>query len=122
MNAHATRIEAGPIMFQDFAARRFAFSHVEPPRRPAVEEAAELIDRYPNLREIELARLINLYRSLSALDSALIISDRRLGSKLDLFCGDHRPKLRAPFRQYAALVLYGVLTIGAVIWAWAVSS
>ena len=75
-------------MFQDFAARQFAFSQVEPPRRPAVEEAAELIDRYPNLSEIELARLINLYRDFSALDSALIISDRRLGSRLDRFCAD----------------------------------
>ncbi len=109
-------------MFQDFAARQFAFSHVEAPRRPAVEEAAELIARYPNLSEIELARLINLYRGFSALDSALIISDRRLGSKLDRFCGDHRSKLRPAFRQYAALVLYGVLTIGAVLWAWAVAS
>ena len=109
-------------MFQDFAARQFAFSQVEPPRRPAVQEAADLIDRYPNLSEIELARLINLYRGFSALDSALILSDRRLGSKLDRFCGDHRSKLRPPFRQYAALILYGVLTIGAVIWAWAVAS
>jgi hypothetical protein len=109
-------------MFQDFAARQFAFNQVEAPRRPAVEEAAQLIDRYPNLSEIELARLMNLYHGFSALDSALIISDRRLGSKLDRFCSDHRSKLRAPFRQYAALVLYGVLTIGAVIWAWAVAS
>ena len=109
-------------MFQDFAARQFAFSQVEAPRRPAVEEAAELIDRYPNLSQIGLARLIDLYRSFSALDSALIISDRRLGPKLDRFCGDHRSKLRPPFRQYAALVLYGVLTIGAVVWAWAVAS
>lgn len=104
MNAYATRIEAAP------------------PRRPAVEEAAELIDRYPNLSEVELARLINLYRDFSALDSALIISDRKLGPKLDRFYGDHRSKLRAPLRQYAALVLYGVLTIGAVVWAWGVAS
>ena len=109
-------------MFQDFAARPYAFSQVEPPRRPAVEEAAELIARYPNLSEIELARLINLYRDFSALDSALIISDRSLGRRLDRFCADHRSKVRAPFRHYAALVLYGVLTISTVIWAWAVAS
>ncbi len=109
-------------MFQDFAARPYAFSEAEPLRRPAAEEATELIARYPNLGEIELARLINLYRDFSALDSALIISDRRLGPRLDRFCADHRSKLSVPFRQYAALVLYGVLTIGAVIWAWAVAS
>jgi hypothetical protein len=109
-------------MFQDFAARQFAFSQVEPPRRPAVEEAAELIARYPNLSEIELARLINLYRGFSALDSALIISDPALGFKLDRFCADHRSKLGPPFRQYAALILCGVLSIGIVVWALAVAS
>ena len=109
-------------MFQDFAARQFVFSQAEPPRRPAVDEAAALIARYPNLGEIELAHLINLYRRFSALDSALIISDRTLGPKLDRFYREHRSKLRLPFSQYAALILYGVLTIGAVVWAWAVAS
>lgn len=108
-------------MFQDFAARQYAFNPVEPPRRPAVEEAADLIDRYPNLSEIELARLINLYRGFSALDSALIISDRELGPKLDRFFKDHRSKVRAPARHYAGLTLYALLTIGAVIWAIAVA-
>ena len=66
-----------------------------PPGR--VEEARELIGRYPNLSEIELARLINLYREFSALDVALIISDEQLGPKLDLFFADHRSKVRVPF-------------------------
>ena len=109
-------------MFHDFAARQFAFNQVEPPRRPAVEEAAGLIARYPNLSEIELARLINLYRDFSALDSALILSDRALGFKLDRFCADHRSKIRPPFRQYAALVFCGVLSVGALIWALAVAA
>jgi hypothetical protein len=109
-------------MFQDFSARQFAIGQAEPPRRAAVEEATGLIDRYPNLSEIELARLINLYRDFAALDSALIISDQRLGPKLARFYADHRSKVRAPFRQYAALVLYGVLTIVTVVWAWSVSS
>ena len=34
-------------MFQDFAARQFAFSHVEAPRRPAVEEATGLTTAIP---------------------------------------------------------------------------
>ena len=108
-------------MFQDFAARQFAFSQVEPPRRPAVEEAAELIERYPNLSEIELARLINLYRRFSALDTALLLSDDGLAPKLDRFTTEHRSKVRLPLRQYAGLLVYTLLTLAAVAWAIAVA-
>jgi len=86
------------------------------------DEAAALIDRYPNLSEIELARLINLYRRFSALDSALIISDGRLAPKLDRFVADNRSKVRLPFRQYAGLAAYAALAAGAVGWAVAVAS
>ena len=48
-------------------------------------EASELVGRYPNLSELELARLINLYRQFSALDLAQMISDQELGPRLDRF-------------------------------------
>ena len=86
------------------------------------EEAGDLIRRYPNLSEIELARLINLYREFSALDMALTMSDEELAPRLDRFSADHRSKIRTPFRQYAALILYLVLTIIALAWAASVAS
>ena len=75
------------------------------------------IGRYPNLSETELARLINLYRGFSALDTALMLSDEALAPRLDRFTTDHRSSIRPPFRQYAGLLFYTILTLGALIWA-----
>jgi hypothetical protein len=78
--------------------------------------------RYPNLSEVELARLINLYRQLSALDVALMVSDEKVSVKMDEFSADHRAKLRTPFRQYAVLVAIAVFGFITVLWAMAVAS
>lgn len=107
-------------MFQEFSTKNLAVENI--PASGKREEAARLLDRYPNLSEVELARLINLYRRFSALDSALIISDERLGPKLDDFHADHRSQLRLPLRQYAGLVAYAVLAVIAVAWAVVVAS
>lgn len=84
---------------------------------PPLDEARELIGRYPNVSEIELARLINLYRGLSSLDMALLLSDSSVAPGLDRFSTDHRSKIRTPFRQYAALVAYAVVGIAVLLWA-----
>ena len=83
----------------------------------AQEQVQVLISRYPNLSETELARLINLYRGFSALDTALMLSDEALAPRLDRFTTDHRSSIRPPFRQYAGLLFYTILTLGALIWA-----
>ena len=103
-------------MFQNFSARALALEYPQPAPRPA-DEARELIGRYPNLSEIELARLINLYRELSALDMALMLSDQKLAPKLDHFSADHRSRIRTPFRHYAALVGYAVVGLAGLVWA-----
>jgi hypothetical protein len=108
-------------MFQNFGAKALAHAPPQPSSTRPLEQASELIARYPNLSEIELARLINLYRQMSALDVALMISDEKLGPRLDRFSSDHRSKIRTPLRQYAALAGYAVLAVGAVAWAAAVS-
>ena len=86
--------------------------------RPDGEEAARLLSRYPALSEIELARLINLYRRLPALDVALILSDDKLARKVDQFSKDHRSKVRIPFRQYAVFVW--IAAAGLTVLAWAI--
>ena len=63
-----------------------------------------------------------MYRDLSALDMALMLSDEKLAPNLDRFSADHRSKIRTPFRQYAALVAYAVAGVAAIVWAAAVSS
>ena len=108
-------------MFHDVAARAQQNLQAQRPATPG-EDVAELIVRYPDLSEVELARLINLYRQLSALDVALMVSDEKLGVKMDEFFADHRAKLKAPFRQYAVLVAIAVVGFITVMWAMAVAS
>ena len=104
-------------MFQDFSAKGLSAGEQEAAPLSAFEEARELIGRYPNLSDAELARLINLYRELSALEMAFMLSDEKLAPRLDRFAGDHRSKIRTPFRQYAALVVYAVVAVATVAWA-----
>ena len=102
-------------MFQDFSEARFARAQLPP--RPQAQEAAALLHRYPNLSEIELARLINIYRGLSALDVALMMSDASVAPHLDRFSTENRSKIRVPFRQYAMLAFLGFLAVATVAWA-----
>lgn len=109
-------------MFQDFGAVASARGRAQAPGSPSLEQAAELISRYPNLSEIELARLINLYRELSALDVALMISDEQLAPRLDRFVGEHRSEVKTPFRQYAVLVAIAVAGFALAAWVVAFGS
>ena len=109
-------------MFQEFGANALAVQSPQAERERRREEACELIARYPSLSETELALLINLYRGFSALDMAMVISNDELAPNLDRFSTEHRSKLRTPIRQYAALVIYAVLTVVALGWAAAVAS
>ena len=104
-------------MFQDMGARAHQIEQAEPLTGTAVEQVVDLIQRYPALSEVELARLIDLYSQLSALEVALMISDEQLGVKLDTFFADHRSELKTPFRQYGMLVGIAVVGLIAALWA-----
>jgi hypothetical protein len=108
-------------MYQYVSAGALARAASEQPEGTPLEQVRELVGLYPNLSEIELARLINLYRELSALDVALILSDEGLAPRLDRFTKEHKSKVRPAFRQYAGLLIYVVLTLGALAWAAAVA-
>jgi len=109
-------------MFQTFSASTLPFEQrqYDDPRPP--DEVRALMGRYPNLSEIELARLINAYRELSALDMAFMLSDEQLAPNLDRFSADHRSKIRTPFRHYAALLAYAILGVLTIAWAAAFAS
>jgi predicted PurR-regulated permease PerM len=109
-------------MCQNFSAKALAFEQPESFAPRAIDQARELIRRYPNLSEIELARLINLYRELSALDMARMLSDENLAPNLDRFAADHRSTTKASVHQYAALVGYAVVGVAMVAWAVAFAS
>lgn len=109
-------------MFQSFSARALPFERSQSPAPGSAEEVRELMSRYPSLSETELARLINLYRELSALDMALMLSDEQLVPSLDRFSADHRSRIKTPFRQYVALVGYVLIGVAALAWAAAFAS
>lgn len=109
-------------MFQSFSAKAPPFELPESAAPRALDEVLELISRYPKLSEIELARLINLYRELSALETALMLSDEKLAPRLDRFSADHGSKISTPFRHYAALVGYAVVGLAVLAWAVAFAS
>ena len=104
-------------MFQSIGAQARLRGQSERRSASPFEQVGELIGRYPNLSEAELARLINLYREFSALDMALMISDERLGPKMDRFFAEHRSRIRTPFRHYAALVGTAFFGVLAIAWA-----
>ncbi|HKX92822.1 MAG TPA: hypothetical protein VJM15_10420 [Sphingomicrobium sp.] len=108
-------------MFQTFSADAAPINRRDPSASPPRDEVRKLIARYPNLNEIELARLINLYRRLPAVDMALMLSDEKLAPNLDRFSSNHRSDLRPPFRDYAGLMLYVGITIAVLVWAIAVA-
>jgi len=94
-----------------------ALAHDQAEQRIAAQQAVALIARYPDLSAAEEMRAIRLYRKLSALDMALMISDDAVGPKLDRFVKDHRRKVRSPFSHYAFLVAYAVIAVAAVAWS-----
>jgi hypothetical protein len=106
-------------MLQSIGASAFAREQAQAPASVALEAFRELLDRFRMVSEVELARLINLYRDLSALDVALMISDEKFGPKLGLFFKDQRSQIRTPFRDYAILV--AIAMAGFVIIGWAVA-
>lgn len=78
--------------------------------------ASDLLDRYPDLSEAELARLIGTYRKMSTVDIALMLSDETLGPKLQRFAKDHKRAIKAPFRDYAFIVVLALTGIAVVAW------
>ena len=103
-------------MFHHFAPYAPSTPSAEPAGTPQ-EQLRGLLSRYPNLSETELARMINLYRGISALDAALMLSDPAIAPTLDRFTSEHRSKVRPPFRHYAGLLVYAAMAIATVAWA-----
>ena len=88
--------------------------------------AEALIDRYPNLSEIELAELINLMNRLPMLDFGLIAADDRLADRMDAFHRDHGDKLGpslAPGKAVstcaaASIMKDGIASTGTLMSCW----
>ncbi len=87
-----------------------------PPSETTVEAEA-LLMRYPNLSEVELATLINLFPYIRILDLGMMTSDDRLAGKLDAFHRDHGKRLRTPgWALIAILAVPAVILVASLLW------
>lgn len=88
--------------------------------RPRPSEVArrteQLLDRYPNLSEQELAELINLFGRLPILEFGLMTADRRLSGKLDAFNREHGRKVRPTLASIAAVTAIPLVIVITVLW------
>ena len=84
-------------------------------------KAEALLARYPNLSDVELATLINLFPYIRILDLGLMTSDDRLAPRLDAFHRDHGKKLKAPISSLIAfLAVPTILVVAGLLW-WALA-
>ena len=98
-------IPTGVMKPQEDDAPSLEMTQHDVPQLGARATAVDLVDRYPDLAGVELARLIDLYRQLSAVDIALMLSDQTLGPKLQLLPGS-KASHPSPLRYYAFLLVF----------------
>ncbi len=82
-------------------------------------KGADLLRRYPQLNEHELADLIDIVQRMAAPEIALAMVDEDLGQQFRAFCNDHRPWLGSPAGSYAVIA---VLMVGVVLLTWITSA
>ena len=88
--------------------------------RPSSETMAEvesLLSRYPNLSEIELATLINLFPTLRILEVGLMTADDRLSRKFEAFHRDHGRKLKIPMSSLIAFFAIPATVASGFVWS-----
>ncbi len=98
-------------------ATRYSRQYYSRSRQPSATalRVETLLSRYPDLREQELAELIDLFPFLPMLDLGLMTADDQLSEKLAEFQRDHGKKLKAPisglmlFLAFPAMVVIGTL-------------
>jgi hypothetical protein len=89
--------------------------------RPPSERMARveaLLGRYPNLSEIELATLINLFPTLRILEVGLMTANDRVSGKFQAFHRDHGRKLKTPLSSLIAFIAVpATVAIGLLWWS-----
>jgi hypothetical protein len=89
--------------------------------RPPSDKMARveaLLGRYPNLSEIELATLINLFPTLRILEVGLMTANDRVSGKFEAFHRDHGKKLKMPMSSLIAFVAVpATVAIGLLWWS-----
>ena len=86
------------------------------PRSDATLRVEHLLSRYPNLKEEELAELINLFPHLDMISRGLLAADDRLGDKVGDFYREHGNRLDHVVPLRTSIFALAVLALMAVLW------
>jgi hypothetical protein len=76
----------------------------------------QLLIRYPEISEKELAFLVGTFPYLPPVDLSLMLADNRLVEKLDSFHRDHGHMLVAPRTWLLAALLSTAAMVAAILW------
>jgi hypothetical protein len=68
------------------------------------QQAADLLQRYPEVSDAETHQVLTFLRTGRHLDVGMLTADRKLKPKLDRFMDDHAHHLRVSFVETAALI------------------
>ena len=79
-------------------------------------EATALLQRYPDLAQWEIDRLVSIYPHLPMLHIALMTSDDELEPRLAAFQRDYGRRLRTPFRQVVVLLVPLAIMFVVLLW------
>jgi hypothetical protein len=77
----------------------------------------DLLGRYPNLSEQELAELINLFPSVDMVARAVIAADDRLGDKVVDLYREHGEKLDGAIGGRTLSIALAAFVVIALFWA-----
>jgi hypothetical protein len=80
------------------------------------QRIADYLRRYPEISDQERTDLIGVFRQLSNLDIAFILSDPEVAPKFERFRAEHRRETRLPVRDYAALLVLAALTLVLIVY------
>ncbi len=80
-----------------------------------VNEASELIGRYPKLERGEVDHLVAIFPRLPSLDVALMLSDGAIGPRAERFMRDHRRRLRIRMKDIFGLLSPFLLFIAVML-------
>jgi hypothetical protein len=92
---------------------RFAQSRAPSERTRKVEQ---LLVRYPDITENELAFLVGTFPYLPPVDLSLMLADNGLADKLEAFHRDHGHMLVAPRTWLLAALVSTAALVAAILW------
>jgi hypothetical protein len=85
--------------------------------KPSTARVREMLGIYSRLDDRGREDLIAEYRTLTAVETAILHSDEGLAENLKRFRTDHKKAFRVPFGQYAPLLAVGLLGLLVCIYA-----